>query len=366
MIYDSLISGTELVRIDHHPVPLHRECAFYEIESHNFKETCRRGGMIIRHGGLVAFPTETVYGLGADALNPIAVNKIFTAKSRPPDNPLIVHVSNTKEVERITTNIPRIAYELMDAFWPGPLTLVLPRSDVVPDVTTCGLDTIAVRMPIHPVALALIQEAGVPVAAPSANTSGKPSPTTAEHVLDDLAGRIDMIIDGGRAEVGVESTVLDVTDDPPCLLRPGGVGIEKLKEIIGDLGTEREHTGAPRSPGMKYTHYAPEAEVVLVKSENVMETIQKLREKYHGAGRQVGLMLCQETAGGFEIEEKLLVFGQRDDPASIARSLFHSMRLLDGKQVDLIIVDGSFNQKGVGLAVMNRLEKAASKIVTAK
>ncbi|RLG26963.1 threonylcarbamoyl-AMP synthase [Methanosarcinales archaeon] len=342
------------------PVLLHR------IDSQNFEEMCRRGGRVIRCGGLVAFPTETVYGLGADALNPIAVDKIFRAKSRPSDNPLIVHVSDIKEAECITTNISRLAYELMDAFWPGPLTLILRRGGVVPDVTTCGLDTVAVRMPAHPVALALIREAGVPIAAPSANTSGKPSPTAAEHVLDDLAGRVDMILDGGMTEVGVESTVVDVTHDPPSLLRPGGIGIERLKEVIGDLKTEREVTGVPRSPGMKYTHYAPEAGVVLVKGESVVKTIQRLIGTYEGFGMRVGLILCQETAESFEAGARMLVFGKRGDPASIARNLFHSMRLLDRREVDVIIVDGSFDQKDVGLAVMNRLEKAASKVVAVK
>ena len=350
MMHNSLIGGTELLRI----------------ESCGFEEACRRGGMVIRRGGLVAFPTETVYGLGADALNPVAVNRIFTVKSRPPDNPLIVHVHESREVEYITAEVPMIAHELMDAFWPGPLTLVLKRSGVVPDLTTGGLETVAVRMPKHPIALALIEAAGVPVAAPSANTSGRPSPTLAEHVLDDLAGSVEMIIDGGRSEIGVESTVLDVTCDPPRLLRPGGIGIEELRRIIGDVITEGEPTGVPRSPGMKYTHYAPEAKVVLVKGEEVAETIQRLREEYQSAGLTVGLMLCHETIwSGCRVGEEALLVGRGDDPASIARNLFHAMRLLDRREVDVIIADGSFERRGLGEAVMNRLEKASSEVITA-
>ena len=333
------------------------------INQHNTLEVCRFAGEVIKRGGLVAFPTETVYGLGADALNQQAVKNIFNAKERPADNPLIVHVSSTDEVKRVAKNIPKIAQALMDAFWPGPLTLVLPRKNIVPDVTTGGLDTVAVRMPDHLVALGLIREAGVPVAAPSANTSGKPSPTTAQHVMDDLGGRIDMIIDGGRVVIGVESTVIDVTGKIPVLLRPGGVGIEELQEIIGRIRVSTpEDVGIPRSPGVKYTHYSPEATVVLVTGDGVAGAIRKLAEEYEG---KIGLLLCRETAETLGDMGEKIILGSRSDVESIARNLFYSLRLLDKEHVELIIADGSFSMEGVGLAAMNRLKKASSKLIHA-
>jgi len=328
---------------------------------HNIEEVCRFAGEVIRRGGLVAFPTETVYGLGADALNQQAVKNIFSAKERPADNPLIVHVSCIDEVKCVAKNTPEIAQVLMDAFWPGPLTLVLPRKNIVPDVTTGGLDTVAVRMPDHPVALGLIREAGVPIAAPSANTSGKPSPTTAQHVMDDLGGRIDMIIDGGRVVIGVESTVIDVTGNIPTLLRPGGVGIEALQEIVGRIRVSTpKDCSVPRSPGVKYTHYSPEATVVLVTGDDAAGAIKKLAEEYEG---KIGLLLCKETAETMGDNGRKIILGSRSDVESIARNLFYSLRLFDKQHVELIIADGSFSVEGVGLAVMNRLKKASSKLI---
>ena len=335
-------------------------CILY-LNQHNTEEVCRFAGEVIRHGGLVAFPTETVYGLGADALNQQAVKNIFNAKERPADNPLIVHVSCIDEVKRIAKSTPKIAQVLMDAFWPGPLTLVLPRKNIVPDVTTGGLDTVAVRMPDHPVALGLIKEAGVPIAAPSANTSGKPSPTTAQHVMDDLGGKIDMIIDGGRVVIGVESTVIDVTGNIPALLRPGGVGIEALQEIVGRIQVSTpKDVNVPRSPGVKYAHYSPEATVVLVTGDDVAGAIKKLAEEYEG---KIGLLLCKETAETIGGGEKKIILGSRGDVKSIARNLFYSLRLLDKQHIELIIADGSFSVEGVGLAAMNRLKKASSKLI---
>jgi L-threonylcarbamoyladenylate synthase len=333
------------------------------VDPHNLEEICQRAGLTIQRGGLVAFPTETVYGLGADALNPLAVNKIFKAKGRPSDNPLIVHVSDTEDVERIAEHIPKIAYKLMDAFWPGPLTLVLPRKDIVPDVTTSGLDTVAVRMPNHPVALMLIKKAGVPIAAPSANTSGKPSPTAAQHVIDDLAGQIDMIIDAGKVEVGVESTILDVTTTPPTLLRPGGIGVEKLERIVGTIKISTHKIDTPRAPGMKYTHYAPEAKVILVTGGKIQETIHALAEEYQNTGAKVGLLLCEETDAAFGDEKHKIILGKREDATTLAKNLFHALRAFDKQHVDIILADGSFSKKGLGLAVMNRLKKAASEVI---
>src|SRR3990172_659057 len=254
---------------------------------------------IIKKGGLVAFPTETVYGLGADALNPKAVLTLFEAKKRPLDNPPIVHVENARDVYRLAKTVPSKAEGLMEKFWPGPLTLVLERSELVPDVTVAGLDTIAVRMPKHNVALALINQSGCPIAAPSANLAGKPSPTTAEHVLEDLNGRIDAILDGGPTRIGVESTVLDLSVTPPQILRPGGTSLEALKEFLGDVrlhpfvSAEKELAIAEaHSPGMRHTHYAPNAKLILVEGslENVVEKVKESIESCRIKGSKVGVL----------------------------------------------------------------------------
>ncbi|HJH30191.1 MAG TPA: threonylcarbamoyl-AMP synthase [Methanosarcinaceae archaeon] len=344
-----------------------------KISNGNFEDTISRAAHILKQGGTVAFPTETVYGLGADALNPAAVRRIFEAKGRPADNPLIVHIASMDSLDRIATDIPPIAFELMDAFWPGPLTLVLMRKSAVPDITTGGLDTVAVRMPDNPVALALIREAGTPLAAPSANTSGRPSPTTAEHVISDLSGRIDAVIDGGAVEVGVESTVLDVTSDVPVILRPGGVGLEDIKKHVGEvvIGYTDHAVGegeVVRSPGMKYTHYSPKTKVVLVEGEGraVAAKMSELVESYSEKNMRVGLLITDETAG-YVCADEVYSLGKRDVPEDAARSLFAGLRYLDGEDVDvsvsIIIVDGSVKCCGVGVAVLNRLRKAANELI---
>ncbi|HIE30861.1 MAG TPA: threonylcarbamoyl-AMP synthase [Methanosarcinales archaeon] len=337
----------------------------FRIDHANFGKTIRMAARIIREGGTVAFPTETVYGLGADALNPDAVLKILRAKGRPADNPLIVHVSSREQICKITEDIPECAFGLMDAFMPGPLTLILKRKAIVPGVTTGGLDTIAVRMPDHRVALGLIRESDTPIAAPSANLSGRPSPTTAAHVMADLAGRIDAVIDGGQVRIGVESTVLDLTSDIPTVLRPGGVGIEEIRGCVGrvlagyhepipDVG------GVVRSPGMRYTHYAPETAVVLIEGdpESVAARISRLIAEYHKKGRRVGLLVTEETAEQVSGDEDL-VLCRRDDLEAYARNLFGGLRYLDGRDVDVIVADGSIKSEGVGAAVLNRLRRAA-------
>lgn len=353
----------------------------FEIDESNFADTISKAALILKQGGIVAFPTETVYGLGADALNPAAVLKIFEAKGRPGDNPLIVHIASMDSLDRIAKDIPPIAFELMDAFWPGPLTLVLVRKDAVPDITTGGLDTVAVRMPDNPVALALIEEAGTPLAAPSANTSGRPSPTTAGHVTSDLSGRIDAVIDGGAVEVGVESTVLDVTSDIPVILRPGGVGVEDIKKHIGEVVigyTDRtvEEGEVVRSPGMKYTHYSPKTRVVLVEGDGraVAVKMSELIESYSEKNMRVGLLITDETAGHVCADE-MYSLGRRDKPEDAAHSLFAGLRYLDGGDVDgdvnvnvnvgvdIILVDGSVKCDGVGAAVLNRLRKAANELI---
>jgi L-threonylcarbamoyladenylate synthase len=258
----------------------------------------------LREGGLVAFPTETVYGLGADALNPRAVLSLFEAKRRPLDNPPIVHVGEREEIHALTKEVPPEAEELVKRFWPGPLTLVLKKSPSVPSVTTCGLETIALRMPRHEVALALIRRSQTPVAAPSANLAGRPSPTRAEHVLQDLEGRIDLILDGGPTQVGVESTVLDLTVDPPQILRPGGTPPEALEEVLGRVTlhpsavAEREvEVEKARSPGMKHRHYAPNAELLVVEGEPsaVAEKMAELAGELRRQGKRVGILATQET-----------------------------------------------------------------------
>jgi L-threonylcarbamoyladenylate synthase len=320
----------------------------------------------IRAGGVVAFPTETVYGLGADALNARAVLALFEAKKRPLDNPPIVHVSSVNHVQRLTKSIPTTAKKLMRTFWPGPLTLILKRSDNVPSVTVAGLDTIAVRMPRHNVALALIMESRCPISAPSANLAGRPSPTTGKHVLEDLDGRIDALLDAGATVVGVESTVLDVTVDPPEVLRPGGTPVEALKEIVGGVKLNPAVTAEKpvflrraRSPGLKYRHYAPDADVLIVEGElpAVIYKINDMVMYYKGIGNKVGVLGTDETVDCYRADV-VKSLGSRSNLAHVAHNLFAHLRLLDLEGVDVIIAE-SVPLEGLGLAVMNRLHKAS-------
>ena len=320
----------------------------------------------IKKGGLVAFPTETVYGLGADALNPKAVLALFEAKERPLDNPPIVHVGNPKDVYSLVKEVPPKAERLMETFWPGPLTLIFKRSEIVPDVTVAGLDTIAVRMPRHNVALALIRESGCSIAAPSANLAGKPSPTSAKHVLDDLDGRIDAVLDAGSTHIGVESTVLDLTVDPPQVLRPGGTPYEVLKKVLGEvklnpvvIAEEALPIEKARSPGMKHKHYAPDADVVVVEGEllAVVGKVKELVEFYMRKGSKVGVLATDETASRYKADV-VKSLGSRNDLAIIAKNLFRLLREFDLEGVDVIIAEG-IPAEGLGLAVINRLRKAS-------
>jgi len=330
-------------------------------------EVIRTAADIIKKGGLVAFPTETVYGLGADALNPDAVKEIYAAKMRPPDNPIIVHIARKEDVYKLAVDIPKSGEKLIDIFWPGPLTLVLKASNIVPRVTTGGLDTIAIRMPKHEVALALIREAGRPIAAPSANLAGRPSPTLAEHVLQDLFGRIDAILDAGPTNIGVESTVLDLSCNPPQILRPGGVTYEDLKAVLGEVSIHpaavaksEVHIERTRSPGMKYKHYAPKAEMLVVEGElkSVIMKVRELAKYYIEAGKKVGILATDESMKEYNLGI-VKSMGSRNNLASVARNLFKLLRELDNEGVDLIIAEG-LPQENLGLAVMNRLRKAAS------
>jgi len=319
---------------------------------------------IIRAGGLVAFPTETVYGLGANALDPEAIKAIFRAKGRPADNPLIVHLAEISQVYDLAEDITVPAQRVMEVFWPGPLTLVLPKKTTVPREVTAGLNTVAVRMPDHPVALELIRSAGVPVAAPSANSSGKPSPTTAHHVLEDLDGKIDAVVDGGVCRVGLESTVLDMTAEPPVILRPGGITREDIEGVIGyvafdsgSVGTEV--TEVPKSPGMKYTHYSPRAEVIVVTGDNfgkIFERVTQLLDEYRPE-KKVGVLASSETVKGYTADG-IFTLGSRDNLETVARNLFHGLRSLDEQQMDLIIAEG-YPETGIGAAIMNRLNKSS-------
>jgi L-threonylcarbamoyladenylate synthase len=321
---------------------------------------------IIKKGGLVAFPTETVYGLGADALNPKAVLALFQAKKRPLDNPPIVHVGDAKDVYRLVTDVAPKAEKLMKNFWPGPLTLIFERSPIVPSVTVAGLDTIAIRMPNHNVALTLIRESNCPIAAPSANLAGKPSPTTAEHVLNDLNRRIDAVLDAGPTHIGVESTVLDMTVHPPQILRPGGTPYELLKKILGKVElhpvavADRElPVEKARSPGVKHKHYAPNAAVVLVEGtvSAVIGKVKELSEFHMREGHRVGVLATNETAANYKADV-VKSLGTRSDLAVIAKNLFRLLREFDSEDVDVIIAEG-VPAEGLGLAVMNRLRKAS-------
>jgi L-threonylcarbamoyladenylate synthase len=326
----------------------------------------RVAAKLIREGGLVAFPTETVYGLGADALNPKAVLALFEAKKRPLDNPPIVHVEKIEDICRLAAHIPAAAERLMKEFWPGPLTLIFKHSDIVPDVTVAGLDTIAIRMPQHMVALALIRESNRPIAAPSANLAGRPSPTSAEHVFDDLNGRIDAILDGGPTRIGVESTVLDLSVDPPLVLRPGGTPFEALKKtldnvklhpfVVADKELPMDKT---RSPGMKHKHYAPNAKVILVEGSvpAVVSKVKELVDSYRLKDVKVGVLATDETAAAYGADA-VKSLGSRFNLAVITQNLFRLLREFDAEGVDVIIAEG-VPAEGLGLAVMNRLRKAS-------
>lgn len=326
----------------------------------------QKAAEIIQKGGLVAFPTETVYGLGADALNPDAVLELFQAKKRPLDNPPIVHVADAKEVCRLAEEVPKKAEVLMKAFWPGPLTLIFKRSQIVPSVTVAGLDTVAIRMPKHKVALALIRQSNRPIAAPSANLAGKPSPTTANHVFEDLNGRIDAILDAGATAIGVESTVLDLTVDPPMILRPGGTSFEALKKILGQVSLHpfveaksELKVEKTRSPGMRHKHYAPKAEVILVEGsvDSIAEKIKELTESFKQKDAKVGILATDETIAEYEADV-VSSLGSRSKLEIIAQNLFRLIREVDAKNVDVILAEG-VSSEGIGLAIMNRLRKAA-------
>jgi len=376
MIYNNLISSQKKPIFIFHIPQL-----FLSLLRRSFMETCvirvdrenpdiekiKIAAEIIKNGGLVAFPTETVYGLGANTLNGEAVMKIFKVKNRPPDNPLINHIDSKEWLYKLAEEVPEEAITLADAFWPGPLTMIFKKKDIVPDVVTGGLKTTSMRMPDNKIALNLIKYSECPIAAPSANLSGKPSPTTAEHVIHDLYGKIDCIIDGGKTDIGVESTVIDLTVDPPLLLRPGGVTYEMLKDFIEikihpAAEAMIKFKGKPESPGMKYRHYAPKADMILVEGE-INKMIKKIQEIYEeNKGKKIGIIATEETKKFYTGNIKII--GSRRNMRTVATNLFKILREFDREGMDLIISEG-FSTEGIGLAVMNRLRKAAKTVIKA-
>jgi len=328
----------------------------------------------IRSGKLVAFPTETVYGLGGNAYDSSASARIYAAKGRPSDNPLIVHISEFSEITPLVSAIPEEAVRLADRFWPGPLTMILTKSDRVPKETTGGLDTVAIRMPSHRIANMLIKEAGIPIAAPSANASGRPSTTKAEHVIEDLFGKIDMIIDGGSSDIGLESTIVDLTVSPPLILRPGYITCEMLKEVLPDieydkavLKRQKDENIVAKAPGMKYRHYAPKGELTIFEGEikSVCKAVKDAAGQKLKAGCKVGILTSEELSDGYRaLSEEygtkltLINIGSRENEEVVAAHLFDALRSFDREEAEFIYAE-SFDSANIGQAIMNRLMKAA-------
>ncbi len=347
---------TEIIRIGR--AGLDRE-EFTEAE----EKALLRAGEIIRVGGLVAFPTETVYGLGGDALNPGSSRRIYAAKGRPSDNPLIIHIDRFEDIYRIAGQVPEAAVRLAEAFWPGPLTMILPKAPEVPPETTGGLETVAVRLPSHPVARRLIRYGGGYVAAPSANLSGRPSPTVARYVIEDMQGRVEAIVDGGEVGIGLESTIVDLTVNPPQILRPGYVTEKKLAAVLGQVAVDPAVIApggeAPRAPGMKYRHYAPRGELVIVEGEpgKVAAYVNSRAAEERAAGHRTGAIATKEMHGQYGTDVVKYI-GNREDEETIARNLFAVLREFDDEEV-VKIYSESFSSEGLGQAIMNRLLKAA-------
>lgn len=324
----------------------------------------RQAGEILKSGGLVAFPTETVYGLGGDGLNKESAKKIYEAKGRPSDNPLIIHIEDMASLNNIVSYVSPQVQKVAEAFWPGPLTMILPKAEAVPDETTGGLKTVAVRMPSHKVARRLIRYAGGYVAAPSANASGKPSPTLAKYVVEDMDGRIDMVIDGGQVGIGLESTIIDMTVNPPQILRPGFITEEMLERVLGEVDIDRtildnDSTLAPKAPGMKYRHYAPKGQLTIVAGspEKVISYINEQTRKAGQTGKKTGIIGSEESLEQYQADV-VKSAGSRQDEQAIAHNLYRLLREFDDEEVELIYSE-AFHNAGMGQAIMNRLLKAA-------
>ncbi|MBN1073146.1 threonylcarbamoyl-AMP synthase [Clostridium botulinum] len=328
------------------------------------EEKIKEAAKVIKDGGIVAFPTETVYGLGSDALNEDAVKKIFIAKGRPQDNPLIVHVAS-KNIQSLVEDIPDIAQKLIDKYWPGPLTLILKKKSIIPNITSADLDTIGIRMPNNEIALKLIEMSNTVIAAPSANISGRPSPTDVERCIEDLSGKVDCIVGGDKSNIGLESTILDCTVNPPLVLRPGGITLEMLKdidnriEIDGSIMKKSTDDLKPKAPGMKYRHYAPKAKVKIISGER-KKTIEKMKEMvdyYIDNNKKVCILTIEENEKEYNKGIKV-VLGSRENLLMVAQNLFESLRKCDDLGADIILAE-AYEEKGVGIAIMNRLNKAA-------
>lgn len=318
---------------------------------------------ILSQGGLVAFPTETVYGIGANALNKEAVLKIYEAKGRPSDNPLIVHIAEQKDVFLYAKAVSSLAQLLMDTFWPGPLTLIFHKTELISSFITGGLNTVAIRLPANDIARTIIQKSGCPIAAPSANRSGKPSPTRAKHVIEDLDGRVDMIVDGGKAQIGLESTVLDVSGDVPIILRPGSITKEMLEKVVGkvlldEALTKVDEKTVPRAPGMKYKHYAPKGQLTVVEGDDRARVWinQQVIEK-ESMGHRVAVIATTEDAASYHCQN-IMTIGSQNNQEEIASNLFKLLRRMDEEKIDFIY-SRAFSRKDIGMATMNRLMKAA-------
>ncbi len=344
--------NTEVIQIDENNIDKDAQSAL------------ERAGSILKEGGLVAFPTETVYGLGGDALNPESSKKIYAAKGRPSDNPLIVHVADMESVSGIVKEIPEAARKLSDAFWPGPLTMIMNKSDKVPYETTGGLDTVAIRMPNNKIALELIRQSGGYIAAPSANTSGRPSPTVARYCVEDLSGKIEMIIDGGQVGIGLESTIVDLTSGTPMILRPGYITKEMLSEVLGTVDIDRtiidgNSKERPKAPGMKYRHYAPKGELTIVEGaqDDVVAYINDRARAARAEGKRVGVIGTDATKSLY-VADVVKSVGNRQKEATIAHELFKVLREFDDENMDVMFSE-SFDDSGIGQAIMNRLLKAA-------
>lgn len=321
-------------------------------------------GKAVKDGKLAVIPTETVYGLGANALDEIAVEKIFIAKGRPQDNPLIVHIGDLKELENLVEEVPDVAKKTMDLFWPGPITIILKKKDIVPLKTSGGLDSVGIRFPSNKIAQEIIKASKVPIAAPSANLSGKPSPTEVHRCIEDLDGKVDYIVGGNESEIGLESTVLDCTVYPPCILRPGAITLEDLKKVdekiyIDKALFEHSEVNKPKAPGMKYRHYAPKAELIIVKG-NIEDTIIKinsLAETFKESRKNVAVLTTDETILKYNCDYKISI-GSRNNINTVGKNLFEALRKCDDLKVDVILCE-AFEEIGVGIAVMNRLNKAS-------
>ncbi len=325
----------------------------------------QEAAQILREGGLVAFPTETVYGLGANALDEFASSKIYEAKGRPSDNPLIVHIAELEALNKIAKTVPDNAKKLAEVFWPGPLTIIFEKKEIVPLGTTGGLNTVAVRMPNHELALSLIKEAGGYIAAPSANTSGRPSPTKASHVAKDLMGKIDMILDGGMVSIGIESTIIDVTTNPPLILRPGFITKDMMEAIVGEVAIDptifgdKELKDRPKAPGMRYKHYAPKGDLTIIEGEEeqVILKINRFAKEMSDKQYKVGIIATDETINRYNIGQVISI-GKRSEEQTISHNLYDVLREFDEKNVDIIYSE-SFRSETIGIAIMNRLLKAA-------